>query len=374
MSAVIRVPLVSTNEDHVAFVAWRRAPGTFVNRGDPICTVESTKANIEVEAESSGYLACLATPGSKVRVGDPLGAITDGQGEDVSGLLRPASSGAAPPADARPWTKKAALVAARLGVDVESLARRLGRTVSEADVRAAAAEGPSTGDLLDDRHVASRPERVLLLGGAAGAGAIALDALSRQTRQRAVAILDNNPATHGRTVMGVPVVGPTDQAEQMWRDGRCDSVIIAFVGASIAERMTLFERLSAIGIPFTNVIDPSADIRRYATVGRGNLIMAHSFIAACASIGDNNFLASHSSVEHHSRIGSHCSFGPRTTITGAVTIGDRVKFGAGVIVEPYLTIGDDALVASGCVITADVAPATVLKARVGHVAQPREDR
>jgi len=374
MSAVIRVPMVSTNEDHVAFVAWRRTPGEFVTRGDPICTVESTKASIEVEAECSGYLACVATPGSRVRVGDPLGAITDGEREDVSALLRPAHSGGTPAVDSRPWTQKAALVAARLGVDVEALARQLGRTVSEADVRAAGTQGPSNGDLLDEQHVSSRPERVLLLGGAAGAGAIALDALSRQPRQRAVAVLDNNPATHGRTVMGVPVVGPTDQAERMWRNGLCDSVIIALVGAPIADRMALFERLSAVGVPFTNVIDPTADIRSYATIGQGNLIMAHAFIAACASIGDNNFLASHSSVEHHSRIGSHCSFGPRTTVTGAVTIGDRVKFGAGVIVEPYLTIGDDALVASGCVVTADVAPATVLKARVGHVAHSREDR
>ena len=89
------------------------------------------------------------------------------------------------------------------------------------------------------------------------------------------------------------------------------------------------------------------------------------------TIGDNNFFASHCCVEHHSRIGSHCAFGPRTTTSGGVTIGDRVKTGMAVAIEPYVTIGGNSLIASGCVITTDVPPDSIVKAQVSHSVRPR---
>ena len=371
MSSLVRVPLVSTNEDTVTLVAWRKAPGDQVQRGEVLCSVETTKANVEVEAEHSGYLRHLAEPGQRVRIGDPLGALVDRPDEDHSSLVAATAPQAAQPEERR-WTKKAALVAARLGVDLESLAVELaGATITEADVRAAQARGQRGADLVDDQFPAGRPERILLLGGAAGGGSIVIDALSRTPGQRAVGVLDNNPATHGHNVMGVPVLGPISRAEEIWQSGICDGVVIAFVGGPLEDRVALFERLTAAGLRFSNVIDPSAGVRSHVVLGCGNLVMANSYLAACVTLGNNNFLASHTCIEHHSRVGSHCLFGPRVTITGAVTIGDRVKFGAAVAVEPYLTIGDDALIASGCILTADVPSNTVVKARVSHVAQAR---
>ncbi|HLI10683.1 MAG TPA: biotin/lipoyl-containing protein [Alphaproteobacteria bacterium] len=389
MSAIIKTPTISANEDAVTLTEWLKPAGSAVRRGEPVCTVETTKANIEIEAEVDGFLHPVAQIGARVAVGAPLAVLTDRAEDDPAALLAMAGGGVAPE---RRWTKKAAITARRLGIDLAALAARSpGKVLGEEDVLAAQAAHvtPSTAapppvavasapagrpeDLLEDRYGEDRPERILLLGGGAGAGVITLDALARLPRQRAVGILDRNPNTHGKTVAGVPVLGPVERAAELWKAGLCDSVIILFTDSN-EERAALFERLRAEGVPFANVIDPSVERRSHVRLGQGNLIMANCFLAACATLGDNNFLASHTCIEHHAVVGSHCTFGPRTTTAGAVKIGDRVKTGMAVAIEPYVSIGSDSLIASGCVITRDVPAGSAVKAQQGYTVRPRQSQ
>lgn len=396
MTLVVSAPALGANEDTVMLAEWLKDEGAFVHRGEALCGVETTKAQLEVEAEEEGFLFRLAETGARVPVGAPIAVIAERVDTDVRGLLARAvpstGSGPARAEGGRRWTRKAEIVARRLGIDIATLADRLGRPVTEADVTAAqapakddrnGADGGAGGavivssprrvaDLHEDRFPAGRPERVLLLGGGAGAGAMTVDVLSRTHRQRAVGILDGNAATHGKTVGGVPVLGPLDAIEALWTEGFFDAAIILFT-QDIAERAAVFGSLKAKGIRFANVIDPSVEIRGGTTFGEGNLVMANAFFSTAVTVGDNNFFASHCCIEHHSRIGSHCTFGPRTTTSGAVTIGDRVKTGMAVSVEPYLTIGSDSLIASGAVITADIPPASVVKARQDFVVRPRPE-
>lgn len=367
MSSLVLMPRLSPNEEEVKFVAWTKAAGDPIRRGDVVCVVETTKATFDVTAEGDGYLVLLAKAGDRVSVGAPVGGLADAPGADLSALLQKAPAASA--SDAR-WTKKAALVAKRLGIDLEALASASGgRTVTEADVLAA--QGRSdTGDLVDVAYPVGRQERVLLLGGAAGAGALALDAIARNPRQRAVAILDGNQAAHGRTVMGVPVLGPLDRVHELWAQGMFDGAIILFTD-NIDERASVFESLRQKGIPFTNVLDPTVHRGAHVSLGQGNLIMGNAYLATCVSLGDNNFLASHTCIEHHSRIGSHCTFGPRVTTAGRVTVGDRVKLGMMVAIEPYLTVGSESIVASGCVLTRDIPAQSLVKAHLDYLVRPR---
>jgi sugar O-acyltransferase (sialic acid O-acetyltransferase NeuD family) len=379
MSRIVAAPAISTNEDSVTLVRWHKTEGEPVRRGEILCDVETTKATVEVEADVDGFLRRLADEGAQVRIGAPLAAIVDEASEDAAPLLARAAS----PVDAarKPWTKKAEILARRKGIDIEALARAKGAPVTEADLaegaeapittRPVAAASPArrTPDLHEDRFPANRPERVLLLGGGAGAGAMTVDVLARIPHQRAAGILDSNMETHGKTVGGVPVLGALDRIDSLWAEGFFDGAIILFT-QDVVERARVFLALKAKGIRFANIIDPTVEVRGGTTFGEGNLIMARAFFSTAVTVGDNNFFASHCCVEHHSRIGSHCAFGPRTTTSGAVTIGDRVKTGMAVSVEPYISIGSDSLIASGCVITGDIPAGSVLKTQQGYVVRP----
>jgi sugar O-acyltransferase (sialic acid O-acetyltransferase NeuD family) len=376
VSRIVTAPAISTNEEHVILVRWCKADGEPVRTGDVLCEMETTKATVEVEAESDGFLRRLSPEGAQLRIGAPIAALLDRADEDPAPLLaqdkEPAQLGE------RRWTKKAEILARRRGIDIEALARAKGAPVTEADLaetpaapKPAAAPTPArrVADLHEDRFPANRPERVLLLGGGAGAGAMTVDVLSRLPHQRAVGILDSNPETHGKTVGGVPILGALDRIEALWAEGFFDGAIILFT-QDVVEREAVFRTYKSKGIRFANVIDPTVEVRGGTTFGEGNLIMGRGYFSTAVAIGDNNFFASQCCVEHHSRVGSHCAFGPRTTTSGAVTIGDRVKTGMAVSVEPYLTIGSDCLIASGCVITGDIPAGSLVKAQQGYVVRP----
>lgn len=375
MNMLITAPSVTANEDEVVLTKWHADAGSAVKKGDPVCDMETTKATVEVEAECDGFLFILANAGDRVSVGAPIAALMEEADGDVDTLL----NADAPAKLERRWTKKAEIVARKLGIDIETVTPGPNGNISEDDVRraaetsnpemaetaASAAPAISTGDLFDDAHPESRQERLLLLGGGAGAGAMAVDVLARIPHQRASVILDGNPDTHGKAVGGVPILGGLDLTDELYEQGAFDKAIILFT-QDVDERADIFADMRSRNIPFGNLIDPTVAIRGGSRMGVGNLIMANCFFSTSVSVGDNCFFASHCVIEHHSTLGNHCAFGPRTTTSGAVQIGERVKTGMGVCIEPYVEIGAHSRIASGCVITGNIPAGSLVKAQQTH--------
>lgn len=370
MSATVKLPHLNANEDQAVLTRWLAENGQRVRKGDTLCVVETTKTSMDVDSPADGYMHRIAAEGARIATGTAIAVLLDSPDQKAADVL--AREGVAPPAANRRWTKKAEMVAAKLGVDLEALAaRKPGITLGEADVIGAGRSAAEASDLVDDRHPAGRRERILLIGGGGGGGVITLDCIQRTLTQRAVGILDNNPATHGKRVMGTPVLGPTTLVDELWERKEFDAAIVVVTG-TVDERMKIFESLVAKGIRVANVIDPSVVIRANVKLGVGNLIMPGCFLSSCATLGDNNFLAAGTLVEHHSVIGDHCTFGPRCALSGAVTVGSRVKFGMGVLVEPYLSIGNEALIPSGVVLTQDVPERSTVKVTRPYVIRERD--
>jgi len=375
MIHVMRMPGVNANEDSAMLVRWIVDEGAPVKKGQLVCEIETTKSAVEVEAEADGFLVPVAPAGVSQQVGVPIAVIKSSLDEDHLAALSGGGEAAKAEAEKR-WTKKAFIVARRLGIDIEALAKaKPGVTLTEADVLAAQGGAPQPAPTapvsaaptvqpaaLPRLGTGQHFERVLLIGGASGAGAIAVEAIMRTSHQRPAGIIDANPKTHGQIVHGVPVVGDRTAIPALWKDGLFDGAIILFTD-DIDDRAELFDSLVAAGIRMTNVIDPSVQIRSDVVMGVGNTIMSNGFIAAGAEIGNNNFFASHNVIEHHSKVGNHNAFGPRCTACGRVTIGSYIRFGMHVGIEPYLTIGDRCIVASGTTLTSSVPENTIVKAR-----------
>ncbi len=371
MTTVVRMPSLNANEDQAVIVDWRIDDGAPVNRGEEVCIVETTKVTYEVVAEADGFLRHLVEIGQVVKNNQTIAMITATPDEDYAVLLASLEK-TEPVTTERRWTKKAELVAKKLGLDMSVLAAKFpDRVITEADVLASNKPVFEGRDLVEDAYPGLRPQRILLIGAGAGGGFVTLDVISRVQHQRAVGILDNNAALHGKTMMGVPILGPNSMAAEFWEKRVFDAAIIC-ITANIADRAAIFEDMRAKGIRFANVIDPSTIVKNYVSMGEGNLIMGNGYLAPSCVLGDNNFLASHVCIEHHTKVGSHCTFGPRSTTAGAVTIGDRVKFGMGVLVEPYLTIGDNCLIPSGCVLTNNIPPNSVVKMQFSQTIKARD--
>ncbi|MFO1496843.1 MAG: biotin/lipoyl-containing protein [Verrucomicrobiota bacterium] len=373
---LITVPQVGVNDEQ-ARLTWEVTDRAVVARGSTIATLETSKATVDVRAQTAGVLYQLASTDSDVLIGRVVGLIheqSDLTPEQVQSFAAPTVASQAT-AGAGKWTKKAELLAISKGVNITDVPSS-GSIIREADVTAflkrAAAGGRKTesnlaqGPVLDtvfDAYPTSRVQRVLLLGGGRGAVQV-LDVLMRLPQYRPVGLLDDDESTHGKRVMGLPIVGSVASIEGLWAERKFDAAVISFSNARELRR-SLFERLSQ-RIPFVNVIDPSVTIHTNVAFGQGNVIMAGCRVGSCTVIGDNNFLSAHVNIEHHNRIGSHCTFGPAISTSSRVTVGDFVKFGIGVMAEPGVTIGDNSVIASGAILVGHVPANTLVRTRCNY--------
>jgi len=353
VNSLVRVPFLGANDEHCDVVQWHVAGGSRVGVGDPLCTIETTKAAVEVYSEHSGFAYPLAEKGARVSIDAPLCLVAEKELEDVKRavveLLGLTANGEH--ADKHKFTKKAQLFLARHHLSETDVVGKLpsGR-ITEEMVRALIDIGQSEERPLNLGH----RQRIAVIGGVSGGGAlIVIDSMLRNPQQQPVCIFDRDPAVHGKHVLGVPVVGSIDMLDDWHQQGRLDAVIIAF-NRNLEERASTFEALRNRGLEFANVVDPSAQIRSGVQLGVGNVVLAQCYVGPCSTIGDNNFISAGVHLEHDNMVGSHCGFGPHVATSGNVTIGNRIRFGIGIFVEPSVRVGDDCLIASGSILIGDV--------------------
>lgn len=88
MPTVLRMPEVAANATEAVLADWLVAENVEFAATDPIATVETEKAVVDVEAETAGVvLKTLVAPGAQVEVGAPI-AVLGGPGEEVDDLDR----------------------------------------------------------------------------------------------------------------------------------------------------------------------------------------------------------------------------------------------------------------------------------------------
>lgn len=149
------------------------------------------------------------------------------------------------------------------------------------------------------------------------------------------------------TTTGPNILGTTDDL------GRALAVsdhelVLAIGYKHMQARLSLFERLRAMGFLFPPLTHPTARISPHAKVGDGCLVMAGVDVDAFTEIGDGCVLWPSATVSHDNRIGRSTFISPAATLCGFVTVGERSFIGAN------STIVDGSTLAEGAFVKASV--------------------
>ncbi|MEV6299118.1 dihydrolipoamide acetyltransferase family protein [Actinoplanes sp. NPDC051861] len=119
MAALLRMPAISANLSEAVLNEWPLAENASFSAGDPIATVETDKAVVDIPADTDGVLLkTLIEPGRTVAVGTPL-AVLAAPGEvidDVDALVSNLT-GSQPAAVDRPERRFASPLARKLARD-----------------------------------------------------------------------------------------------------------------------------------------------------------------------------------------------------------------------------------------------------------------
>ena len=91
MASILRMPGISADSEEAVLLEWSVAQGTEIHPGDVLATVETEKANVDIESDQDAVLwRTLVEPGTTVAVGSPIAILVavDEQVDDDSSLFR----------------------------------------------------------------------------------------------------------------------------------------------------------------------------------------------------------------------------------------------------------------------------------------------
>jgi UDP-perosamine 4-acetyltransferase len=191
--------------------------------------------------------------------------------------------------------------------------------------------------------------RPLAIVGAGGHGAVIAESAIRSEAWRVGGFFDD---AGPEAVARMPLAKSSP-----WLGGLADAAgheaeLILGVG-DIAARARILGQLGEG--PFTaTVIDPSAIISQYATIGRGVFIGPRTVINARAEVRDHAIINTACVIEHDCVIGRNAHVAPGAVLCGQVTVGEGALVGAGSAVVPGVTIGAGARVGAGAAVPRDV--------------------
>ena len=200
--------------------------------------------------------------------------------------------------------------------------------------------------------------------GAGGHAVVVADALLAARRQ-VLGFLDADAGSHGRCLLGLPVLGG-DVILEARRGSRLELVNgIGGVGKTATtgfpiRRRHVQERLQLDGWHFATVVHPRAIVSPHATLQIGAQVLAGAVVQAGANVGEGAIVNTCAVVEHHGQVGAYAHIAPGAVLCGDVQVGEECHVGAGAVVRQGLKLAARSVVGIGAAVVRDVHTGTVL--------------
>ncbi|WP_436531163.1 acetyltransferase [Actinoplanes sp. HUAS TT8] len=165
--------------------------------------------------------------------------------------------------------------------------------------------------------------------------------------------VDDDPALHGSTRSGRPILGPVDSVRDM-----TDVAVVVCVGnpRNYTARRKIVERLGLPVERYATIVHPSASIGAGSTVGPGTVLLAGTVLTADVTVGAHVAVMPHVVLTHDDVIGDYATLASGVRLGGATVVRPGAYIGAGALVREGLTIGEQALVGMGALVLRDVPP------------------
>jgi len=166
-----------------------------------------------------------------------------------------------------------------------------------------------------------------------------------------VGLLDDDPATHGRLIHGVEVLGPSEAVVE-----HADALVNACVAspADPLRRLRLVSRLQLPPERYATLVHPAAVVAASASIGPGTVVHATAVLTADVQLDAHVALMPGVVLTHDDVVGPGATFGAGARIAGGVTVREGAYVGAGALVRESLTVGAGAVVGMGAVVTRSV--------------------
>ncbi len=367
-SNAVIIPLLNTNEPEANLVFIRVEEGQYLEEGEVLCTLETTKSTAEVVAEKSGYVVHLNfQEGQIVRAGDLLCYLAD------TPDWRPAEGESETPETSTEKredipqglriTQPALTLARQENLDLEGLL--IGPLVTETMVR----------ELIQTTLPRKAINKIqneydsmaMLIYGGGGHGKKLIDLIRVLGTYHIAGIVDDGIPPLEKdgspnSVMGVPLLGGGELLPELHAKGaRLAANGIGGIGNPDL-RVRVFHRLAEIGFVCPPLIHPTAFVEPSAVLLPGVQIFPLAYVGSIARLGFGVIVNNNAVISHDCVVGDYANLSPGALIAGNVEIGERVLIGMGVTVNLGVKIGNRARIGNGATVKADVPENGIVRA------------
>lgn len=200
--------------------------------------------------------------------------------------------------------------------------------------------------------------RKLLLIGGGGHCKSVLDAILNNNEYAEIGIIEKKEDFHG-DILGINIIGGDSELEYYYNEGYKYAFITVGNVESPMVRIRLYELVNNIGFIIPNIIDASACVSRFASLGKGIFIGKKTVVNAGSSISDCAIVNTSSVIEHDCTIEEFVNVGPGAVLCGNVRVGKNSYIGAKSVIKQKLNIGSNTIIGMGSVVTKSM-PSNVL--------------
>lgn len=360
------VPQLGINDEEAILVEWSVAKWDFVEQGDTIAALESSKASFELPTDERGYIVPLIEAGTKFSLRKPVAIVCPDRNEkhielylqekDESTKREPASDALLVPEGVK-LTKKAKATAIRLGVDLADLPRD--KIITETYLIEHVEKGPGRPK---PSHRAGASRKVVVFGAGNG-GLTVLETLNSMGGWEVAAFLDEKPELSGTQHGGLPVWLFEDLS--MLKDRGIHYFVTAV--ADRVRRLEIASEMERACFEPLNAVHRFAYISPSAVLGTGNHIKAGAVIDANCRIGNHCIIDNGAIVPHDNVIGDGCHLAPGAVLGSGITIGKGTLVGIGSTIITGITIGKGVIVGAGANVVRDIPDGVIVRGNPAKV-------
>jgi sugar O-acyltransferase (sialic acid O-acetyltransferase NeuD family) len=166
-----------------------------------------------------------------------------------------------------------------------------------------------------------------------------------------VGLLDDDPATHGRRIHGVEIIGPSETVHD-----HPEALVCASVASpnDPGRRLRLTERLALPPERYATLVHPAAVVPGSTTLGPGSILHAGTVLTADVAVGAHVAVMPAVVLTHDDVVGDGVTFGAGVRVAGGVTIEAGAYIGSGALLREGLVVGAGSVVGMGAVLTRSV--------------------
>ena len=191
----------------------------------------------------------------------------------------------------------------------------------------------------------------ILLIGAGGHCVSSIDVIEMERKFKIFGLIDNKKKSF--PLKKYKIIGDDKKLKKLFKKIKFAHISTGQI-KNLKIREKLFRKVSNYGFLFPSIISPLAYVSKYASIGRGTIVMHGAIINAGAKIGKNCIINSKCLIEHDVIIEDHCHISTRSTVNGRVIIKKNSFIGSCSVIQQNLKIGKNCFVNANLFLQKDL--------------------